>query len=175
MGIDVLTGTPAGSPSAPAVTQNKGTRYELALADVLVPRQATQIVYSYITDMRGSSYCGYVAGLVTELDTATLFQQWQDAFDTWFATVTTANFIQKHTFASGFMSQAQMDDSLEDLYASYDHASDVVEVYANGYHLAEGIDYNITQVGGEYYPVLTFTPSDDIAAEVVIYTPIQLS
>ena len=49
--LDVLTGTPAGSPSAPALTQNT-TTWEVALAQVAVGAGAASIVNANITDRR---------------------------------------------------------------------------------------------------------------------------
>ena len=58
MEFDVLTGTPASSPTAPALTRN-ATVYELCLAEIRVPAGATSIVASYITDTRSNTtLCG---------------------------------------------------------------------------------------------------------------------
>ena len=58
MEFDVLKGTAASSPTAPALTRSGGI-YEMCLAEVLVPAGATSILASYITDTRSdSSKCG---------------------------------------------------------------------------------------------------------------------
>jgi hypothetical protein len=59
--IEVLTGTPAGSPSAPALTQTAST-YEISLAQVLVEATVTSIADAKITDER--TYAA-VTGLAT--------------------------------------------------------------------------------------------------------------
>lgn len=58
MEFDVLKGTAASSPTAPALTRSGGI-YEMCLAEVLVPAGATSILASYITDTRSdNSKCG---------------------------------------------------------------------------------------------------------------------
>lgn len=57
--LAVLTGTPASSPAAPALTRTNYI-YELSLAQVYVGVGATYISTSNITDeRRNASYCGY--------------------------------------------------------------------------------------------------------------------
>jgi hypothetical protein len=49
--VEVLTGTPAGSPTAPALTQTAST-YEISLAQVLVEATVTSVANAKITDER---------------------------------------------------------------------------------------------------------------------------
>lgn len=65
--LDVVTGSPAGSPSAPALTRT-GTVWELSLAQVAVAAGATSIAAGNVTDERNSQVfeganttgvCGY--------------------------------------------------------------------------------------------------------------------
>ena len=59
MEFDVLKGTAASSPTAPALTQGADI-YEMCLAEVRVPAGASEIIASYITDKRAdSALCGY--------------------------------------------------------------------------------------------------------------------
>ena len=58
MEFDVLTGTPATSPTAPALTQSADV-YELCLAEIRVPAGTTSIEASHITDTRlNAALCG---------------------------------------------------------------------------------------------------------------------
>lgn len=74
--LAILQGTPAGSPTAPALTQNSST-WELSLAQVLVGAGVTSILTANITDERGTQ-CGIAAAelgvmhieLTGELDAA---------------------------------------------------------------------------------------------------------
>lgn len=72
----------SGYPSIPEITRNADI-YELYLASVLVPKSASQP--STITDLRSSTYCGWVTGIVQQVDTSDLFLQWQTAFEEQFA------------------------------------------------------------------------------------------
>ncbi len=49
--LDVVTGTPAGSPTLPTVTQNTSI-YEIALAEIAVAAAATTIAAGNVTDRR---------------------------------------------------------------------------------------------------------------------------
>jgi hypothetical protein len=63
--LAVIAGTPAASPSAPALTRTSDV-YELSIADVLVPAAATSIAANNITDNRlNTSLCGLVNSLVS--------------------------------------------------------------------------------------------------------------
>lgn len=97
------SGTPSANPQLPAITRSD-TVYELYLASVYVPKNAT--APGQITDLRPSGYCGWVTGVVQQVDTSDLFEQWdaayarqyaefaayiaqkQAAFDQWFGTLT---------------------------------------------------------------------------------------
>jgi hypothetical protein len=82
--IAVVKGTPASSPTAPALTRSGGV-YELSLAQVLITAGATSISQSAITDERAdTSVCGFVTGLIDQIDTTNLFAQFTVAFEQWF-------------------------------------------------------------------------------------------
>ena len=62
---EILTGTAAATPSAPALTRSPDV-YELCIAELLVPQAATQVTAGNITDTRlNTSLCGSVNSLVT--------------------------------------------------------------------------------------------------------------
>ena len=98
MWVAVKKGTPAISPSAPTLTRN-ADYYELQLATIDVPASSIKITQAQITDTRmNQNVCGWVTGVVDQLDTTTLFNQfdawydehttsWQEQFNTWFATI----------------------------------------------------------------------------------------
>jgi len=84
-------GTVSTTPVAPTITR-EANYYEIVLADVYVGAGATTITSSNITDQRlNSELCGIVAAaLPGEIDTTSIFDQYQDALDTWLATVDAA-------------------------------------------------------------------------------------
>ena len=85
--FDILEGTPAATPAAPALTQSDSV-WELGLCNISRPANSSVITNSNITDTRAdSSRCGYVTA-IQQLDTASLYQQFrayiqevQDALD----------------------------------------------------------------------------------------------
>lgn len=65
--LAVVTGTPAATPVAPALTRTSDV-YELGIADVLIPAAATSIAANNITDTRlNAGLCGTVNSLVTAI------------------------------------------------------------------------------------------------------------
>ena len=58
------TGTPATSPEPPAINETTGVT-EYRLANILVASGATEITSSNITDLRGTSDCPWVTGIVS--------------------------------------------------------------------------------------------------------------
>ena len=73
----VKKGTFASSPVAPALKRDADA-YELALADILINNGAINITQANITDTRlNPALCGIVHGVVDQVDTTTLFNQYQ--------------------------------------------------------------------------------------------------
>lgn len=76
-------GTPATNPVAPALIRNQLV-HELALADVYVNRGATRITQANILDQRmNGNLCGIVSGVVNQVDTTTLYNQYETDFMEW--------------------------------------------------------------------------------------------
>ncbi len=75
--LEVKKGTFASNPVAPNL-QRDADAYELALADVYIAAGAVSITQANITDLRlNSELCGIVHGTVEQVDTTTLFAQYQ--------------------------------------------------------------------------------------------------
>lgn len=82
--IVAKNGTPAARPSAPTV-QRDGTYFEMKLAEIYINAGATSIAAANITDTRqNENVCGYVTGLVDQIETSGMWAQLQDDFETWF-------------------------------------------------------------------------------------------
>lgn len=82
--IAAKDGTPASTPQKPAMTSD-ATVKELCLAYVYVAANAAQISQANIQDMRASALCGWVTGVVRQVDTSQLFVQWQTAYEEFYA------------------------------------------------------------------------------------------
>lgn len=81
--IVIKKGAFASTPTAPTL-QRDADAYELALADVLINNGATAITQANITDQRlNNDLCGIVHSVVEQVDTTTIFNQYQAWFDTW--------------------------------------------------------------------------------------------
>ncbi len=73
----VKTGEFASSPVAPELQQD-ADMWELGVADISVVNGAVSVSQADITDLRlNSTYCGIVSGVVDQVDTTTLFSQYQ--------------------------------------------------------------------------------------------------
>lgn len=142
MGIEVKEGTLGATPTAPALQRND-ERYEMCLAQIYVAKQAAAITAAAITDTRAnSSLCGIVQGLIQQIDTTTLWEQQQAAFDAWFESVRTE--FQEVLAIRRLEATYQTVNSNEDTFvitdhvATYSYAYDILDIYINGLHLAPG-------------------------------------
>jgi hypothetical protein len=80
MWLMVKKGTPAVSPTAPEVTRT-ADYYDLQLATVSIPASSIRITQAQIQDTRmNQDVCGWVTGVVEQLDTTTLFNQFETYF-----------------------------------------------------------------------------------------------
>lgn len=164
MGIDIVEGTPASTAVAPSLTRNS-SRYEMCLAQISVAKQITAISNAMITDTRSDSdICGWVAGLVQTVDTSTLFQQYQaayeqatedvenwesdmeTAFEAWFDTLTQQlnvnTYIEEYkktvTLSTGSTTVIDLD------MTGYTWTNgDIIKVYINGLLGVENTDYTV--------------------------------
>lgn len=74
---EIKKGTPATNAVAPSL-QRDADAYELGLAEITVPSGATSITQSNIKDLRhNKEQCGIVHGTVEQVDTTTLFNEYQ--------------------------------------------------------------------------------------------------
>ncbi|MBX8942502.1 hypothetical protein [Lysinibacillus sp. K60] len=81
MSVEVKKGTLSASPVAPALKRDADA-YELALADVYIAKGALTINQAAITDTRlNNNLCGLMHGVVNQVDTTTIFNQYQQWFN----------------------------------------------------------------------------------------------
>lgn len=168
--ITVKKGTEtSGVPNAPDVTRTNDV-YELWLATVRVMKNTSAITQAMITDFRTSALCGYVTGLIQQVDTSTLFAQWQAAYEAYYAQATTAfdaymaaKQDEFDTWFASLTSELRVDTTLHQLYNAvsvsgttseimigindYDSNADLLLAFANGVYLVGGVDYTISGTG----------------------------
>ena len=165
MSLAVKQGTAASTPTAPALTRVTGGVWELSLAQIYVGAGVTTITQANITDERAdTSLCGYVTGLIEQIDTTNLFAQFTAAFNAWFTnvqeSVTSTTIITRYSNTYTTPSN----DSVSTIaigISQYNNALDVLNVYVNGFRLCKGVDY--TESSGS----ITLTNALDVAGTVV--------
>ena len=155
--ISIITkdGANATNPTKPAMT-NGATVKEMCLAYVYVKAGATSISQANITDTRpNNNVCGWITGLVDQVDTSTLFNQWQTAyqnyynqmttaFNNWFDTLTSEltvdTYIQEYTKVVTIGSSSSKIVPLNMSGYTYE-SSDIFIIALNGLVASENYDY----------------------------------
>lgn len=96
--LEIKKGSPSSNPAVPEMLRSDNVN-EYCLATVRIVPGTVSITQSMITDTRAdTSVCGWVTGLITQVDTSTLFKQWQaayqeqyesntEAFNAWFSSL----------------------------------------------------------------------------------------
>lgn len=164
--IVAVDGANATAPTKPAMTRTSAIM-EYCLAYVYVGKGITTITQSAITDTRpDNTVCGWVTGLVQQVDTSQLFLQWQTAyaefyaqmqawqtqqeaaFDSWFSALTgqlqVNTYIQEHrNTVSVTTSTTQVSIGI----SQYVPTTDILIANLNGIALVEGTDYSISGTG----------------------------
>lgn len=173
--ITSIDGTPASTPTKPTVTNTETTKY-LVLAYILVPAGAISINQANIEDVRpDSTVCGWVTGLIQQVDTATLYLQWQSAYeqqfenfktayDEWFDTLTqdlnVNTYIKKYhgTITTSAGNSYNIQSYIDDY--TY-QTGDIIQIVINGLVATETIDYTINYDVLPHALVVTFNFSND--------------
>ena len=190
--VETIDGEAASTPSKPAI-QRTSSYYDLLLAYVYVGAGATAITQANIDDQRANTtYCGWVTGVVQQVDTSTLFLQWQTAyeqfyeqmlawqaseraaFDAWYAALTDElninTFIEEYVKTASIAYGASKVVSLDMTGYEYEQG-DIFMVYINGLEAKETTDYTISTSGATPTVTFLFTgvsgQSEDIKVRVL--------
>lgn len=117
--LDIVEGVPSANPIIPELTRNEDI-YELCLARIELDAVTTAITNTIIKDVRSdSSVCGFVHGLIDQIDATNLFQQFQAKFDEWYG-------------ESSSKSNALVEDSANKLKKQFeDNERDISEWFNN--------------------------------------------
>lgn len=165
MGLEVKKGENAANPEPPELVRS-GTRYELQLATVTVTKQATALTQANIKDTRGnSSVCGWVAGLIEQIDSTGLFTQYdsifqqaisrnENAWDDWFSQVrdelATKTLLSKIEYLITTGATTVNTITVTDYIPNYKYTIDILEIWVDGLRL-NADDYD------NYQGVVTLT------------------
>lgn len=138
-------GEPAEDAVAPAL-ENTTSVTEYRLANILVAPNAAEITQANITDTRPTDECGFIHNLLWDSDISATYAQWQAQFDEWFDTLRET--LATATIITSFSSQYTATEDDETVIPigtdRYNRVLDILQVYINGLHLTEGVDYTIT-------------------------------
>ena len=152
----------ATKPIKPTM-EDSSTIKELCLAYVYVGRGVTEITQNNIEDTRAdTNICGWVTGLIKQVDTRELFLQWQaayekniaemeewkkkqqDSFNDWFGTLTGQLNVKtklredkKTVTLKKDRTEIRIGDSF------FDQDDTVLYANINGIQLVEGVDYTL--------------------------------
>ena len=143
--IYVRKGIAAANPTPPALIRSD-TVYELCLATISIAANASTISQADITDDRANTVvCGYVTGLIDQIDTTDLFAQFTDAFNTWFANLqeTLVYNARVERYYSRFVTTEASTSSIPLNIPAYNPLIDMVSVFVNGLKLTPNTDYTI--------------------------------
>lgn len=147
MGIYIKKGTPASTPTPPELARTKGVIWELSLAKISIHAGVTDITQSMITDERADTeLCGWVTGLIDQIDTTNLFAQFTNAFNAWFSEI--KDEVQSTTilrqYTSRYVTLSENEDNIPIGIPQYTENLDTINVFVNGMRLKNGTDYIIS-------------------------------
>lgn len=116
----------------------------MSLARISVRAGMTEITQSVITDERGNKdLCGWVTGLINQIDTTNLFAQYEAAFQEWFDgvkdAVTKTTLVRQYT--SLYVTTTENEQTIPINISQYNETLDILNVYVNGLRLIPGVDY----------------------------------
>lgn len=154
MELATVDGTPASTPAKPSMT-NTETIQEMCLAYIYVGAGATAITAADIQDTRSSGLCGWVTGIIQQVDTSTLFNQYvaayeqnlanmqaweqtqQEQFQSWFSTLTDQLLVNTHIERTYADVTTQSETRYVNFPAALDYEEgDIIDVYINGVYLS---------------------------------------
>lgn len=86
--IIVKEGTPGTIPIAPNLLRTDEIE-EYCLAEIYIGKNVEEITQSAITDTRpDNNICGWVTGLIDQVDTSTLYEQWRTSYNQYYEEAT---------------------------------------------------------------------------------------
>ena len=179
------TGTAAADPAVPDInTEENITEYRVA--NIYVAASANTINNDAITDLRGSSSCPWVTSLIQQVDTSTLWQQFQAAYlnqynqytddyeeyvseqrqawEDFLSTLTSELTVTTNVvmFESSYTATATT-TSIPINISSFDKGTDILQVFINGLFAEETSKYTVNSAG------TSITLVNSIAAGNTVY------
>lgn len=147
--FEIKKGTAASNPQPPEMTRDEYVQ-EYCLATVRVEKLVESVSQINITDTRANTnVCGWVTGLIQQVDTSTLFLQWQAGYEKWFADmqalINTVIPIQQHT--SRYTAAQENETSIPIGINDFVPGVDILNVYISGMRVVKNAEYTIAPSG----------------------------
>ena len=148
--IAVKQGAASTAPVAPTLERTDATK-EYMLAAVNVPALASAITQANIVDTRANTaLCGWVTGVIDQVDTSTLYLQWQAAYEEEYAKLGDYLAAQKAAWETFFASVTE-DNDLPAPALGDAHKFVQVNRYGDGYQLAHVPTYAENLLDHSYF------------------------
>lgn len=194
--LAVLTGALAETPIVPSLTRNSEI-YEISLGSIYVGKNQTTITNSNITDERpNNNVCGWISGLINQIDTTTLFLQYEAAqaefidsqtveFENWFENiqdqVKATSLYREYSSLYKTTASNVKTITIPTSINFVNNSLDVLTVYVNGRIFVKDVDYTMNSagtsitlklplavIGTEIYFVNKKSVQDAVAENVVV-------
>lgn len=151
-------GSPSSTPAPPLINTIENV-FEYRLCNILVSPSTVSINQDIITDTRGSEECLWVTSLIQQVDTSTLFLQWQEAYKNFFND--TKEEIQ--AFIDELTEELSVNTNIINYTSTYTTSTtetiipiniatfnkdnDILNVFVNRLKATPGVDYTIDEEG----------------------------
>lgn len=178
--LTVKKGTLATNPVAPTLSRTNEL-YEICLANILVNKNTTTITTTMITDTRpNNNVCGWITGLINQMDTTTLYNQYEAAqeefiedktieFNNWFETikddVRATNLYREYEALYRNVEAGEQTITIPNAVNYVNNGLDVLNVKLNGLDLIKNVEYTISSDG----KTITLTNALDEAMQDIVF------
>lgn len=143
-------GTPSSSPIPPSLEEDEYIE-ELLICNIYVKKLTENLTQANIENtVANTDVCGYVTGLIKQVDTSELYAQYQEAykqfyitsqqkFDEWFEnvkeTIKATSLMRR--YRNTYTTTQNAETRIEIGITEHDSVLDIVEVYVNGLRATE--------------------------------------
>ena len=76
-------GSASSNPVHPTINEDEDI-FEMRIADIRISPSCVKVTQDLITDCRGSDECPWITSLIYQVDTSTLYAQWQAAYQKYY-------------------------------------------------------------------------------------------
>lgn len=182
--ITTVDGVASSNPQQPKM-QNDGVVTEKCLAMIYVKASATKITQTDITDMRPSELCGWVTGLIKQVDTSQLFLQYHEAyqsfleqmtsgFENWFDNL--ASKLNVNTYIREYKKRIILDGITREIKLDmngYEYeSSDIFLIHINGLWASEDVVCRFDETSNQMFIKPPTTVKDTVVDILVLKSKI---